>query len=99
MVGLFGQRKVGAVENVENLGPELHAEGFRNPPYRIVLEKREIQVCDPRSGDDIAARISPQIETLRERYCLRRVFRANRRLRGATDPVRPGPIVEGTCQG
>jgi hypothetical protein len=54
-----------SVENVENLSPELHTEAFRNPPYGIVLEEREIQVCDPRSGYDVATRISPQIEALR----------------------------------
>ena len=43
VVGCGGRRKVGVVENVEDLGAELHVEALRNSLERHVLEQREIQ--------------------------------------------------------
>ncbi len=63
IVGYYGQRKVGVVEYIENLGTELNIEGLRNSPDGIVLENREIEVYKARSGDDVASGIASQIET------------------------------------
>ena len=38
------RQEVGMIQNVEELGPELYVETFRNPPDSVVLENREIQV-------------------------------------------------------
>ena len=58
IVGIYGQRKVRAIESVENLGSELHVEVFRNPSDGIVLEKRQIHVHEARSGYDVSTGVS-----------------------------------------
>src|SRR5712691_8357843 len=66
IVGVYRQRKVRAIENVENLGSELHVEVFRNPSDGIVLEKRDIKVHEARSGNDVSTGVPSQIETLQK---------------------------------
>src|SRR5580704_5299819 len=59
---ILGRRaKVGAVENVEKLGPELCVETFRNSLHRVVLEDREIQIRYSWANQTISAQISPTI--------------------------------------
>jgi hypothetical protein len=64
MVGNYRRLKVRMIQNIEDLGPELHIEGFRNLPNVIVLEKRNIEVEEARSRYDVATRIAQKIETL-----------------------------------
>ena len=53
------------IENVEHFSPELDVEIFRDFPDVVVLENREIKIYETRSGQDVAARVAAQIETLR----------------------------------
>src|SRR5713101_855342 len=64
IVGIYRQRKVRAIENIEHLGSELHVEIFRNLSDGIVLEKREIKVHKPRSRNDVSTSISAKIQAI-----------------------------------
>src|SRR5207249_8282848 len=56
-----GWPKVGVIQYVEKLRPELHAEAFRNLRDCEVLVCREIKVEEPRTVNAIAARIANEI--------------------------------------
>src|SRR5260370_42586876 len=64
IVGIYRQRKVRAIENIEHLGSELHVAIFRNLSDGIVLEKREIKVHKPRSRNDVSTSISANIPAI-----------------------------------
>src|SRR5467141_3782645 len=53
----FRRHKVGVIEDVEDLRPELNVESLRNAMDREVLGRREIQVYKFGSNDVIATRI------------------------------------------
>jgi hypothetical protein len=57
----FRRHKVGVIEDVEDLRPELDAESLRNAMNREVLSRREIQVYKFGPNDGIAARIAKEI--------------------------------------
>jgi hypothetical protein len=53
-----GWREVGVIQNVEELRPELHVEGFGNLLHREVLMHREVDVEQTRADDAVAAGIT-----------------------------------------
>lgn len=55
------------VQNIKELGAELNIERLGNPPDRVVLEKRKVQVRQARSYQDVPARIPGQVDAGRKR--------------------------------
>src|SRR6266404_2887568 len=53
VIGRCGRSEVGVVENVENLSPELHVEGFRDSLYAGFFDHREVQGCYAGTDQDI----------------------------------------------
>src|SRR5207302_3963972 len=76
-----GQRrpKVGVVQDVEKLCPELHAGALRNLPHREVLVDRKIQVNEPRTDNAIAAGIAQEIRATARNRRKRHALRCDRR--------------------
>jgi hypothetical protein len=70
-----GRRKVGVIQDVEKLRPELHTEALRNLRYGEVLMRREIDVVQIRADNTVAAGITQQIRAtarnLGKRHALR----------------------------
>ena len=59
---IVGRRsEIGAVKDLEEFRPKLHATAFRNTPKAVILEEREIQIRKPRPNHRITAQISPQV--------------------------------------
>jgi len=56
-----GRRKVGVVEDIEKLRPELHVEALRNLLHRKVLNQREIYVLERWTDDTVASSIAEKI--------------------------------------
>src|SRR6202165_3618053 len=56
-----GRRKVGVIQDVEKLRPELHTEALRDPWDREVLVQREVQVDQRRPDNTIATGIAHEI--------------------------------------
>src|ERR1700676_194614 len=56
-----GRRKVGVVEDIEKLRPELHVQALRNLLHPEVFDQRKIHVFQRRSNDAIAAGIAEEI--------------------------------------
>ena len=52
------------IENIKHFRAELHVEVLRDSPDLVVLEHGEVQIGDPRTNQDIAARIAAKVETL-----------------------------------
>lgn len=52
--------EIRAVQNIEDLCPELHVEVFRNCPERQVLYEREIEIHEARANQRIAPLIAQQ---------------------------------------
>jgi hypothetical protein len=57
-VDWFWRIKVGVIQNIEDLRPELNVEGFRNPMNRNVLDYGKIQIYKFWTSDGIAARVA-----------------------------------------
>src|ERR1700674_3549988 len=47
--------KIRAVENIEDLRPELGVKILGYPPYTVVLENREVQLRQARPNQDVAS--------------------------------------------
>ena len=56
--------KVGVIENIKHFRAELDVEIFRYSLDLIILEDREVQVCDSRPNHNIPSRIAAKIEAL-----------------------------------
>ena len=52
------------IEDVKNFPAELHVERLRDPVYRIVLEKREIEVVQARANHCVATGIPEQVRAI-----------------------------------
>ena len=64
---LSRRRKIGMIENVENLGAELDIKPFRDALDVVVLEQRKVERRNPRTDHDVSPCIAAKIEALRER--------------------------------
>src|SRR2546427_7125948 len=58
-----GRSKVDVIQNVEDLRTELHVESLRDPFDVIVFKQREVQRCDARADQNVAAGIAAQVVT------------------------------------
>jgi len=65
-----GYMKVGAIQDIEDLNPELHVELFGDPPDVVVLEDRAIQFRSPGSDQSIASEVAATVCRLRESQAL-----------------------------
>src|SRR5260370_22748702 len=65
--GRRGWRKVGVIENVKNLGPELYVEALRDAFDVVVLKHGKVQLGDSRTDYGVPARISAKVEACQPR--------------------------------
>jgi len=54
--------EVGAIESIKYVYAELYVEILRDSLDLVILEYREIQICDARAIQDIATCIASQVE-------------------------------------
>src|SRR5260370_40041323 len=65
--GRRGWRKVGVIENVKNLGPELYGKALRDAFDVVVLKHGKVQLGDSRTDYGVPARISARVEARKRR--------------------------------
>src|SRR5579872_5633225 len=66
------RKKVGVVQNVEDLRSELNVESLRNSSDRVVLSRGKVQVYKFWTDNGIAAGIAQQIRAINDRACGRK---------------------------
>src|SRR6267143_1766193 len=64
-------REVCAIQDVEDLGPQLHIHAVRSRFDVVVLEERHIQIDEPRADHRIAADVAESRDRVRHREALR----------------------------
>src|SRR6266699_4684287 len=74
-----GRPRVGAIQDVEKLRPELQAGTLGNLPEREVLIEREVKIAEPWSGNAIAAGIAQEVRATARNLRESRALRCGRR--------------------